>query len=190
MNVAESLSRLPGVTIDRTAGGEGAKVSINGIDSRLILTQFNGQPIATTEAGANNRDTGRSFNFRNLAPELIGTVEVYKTSEARLDEGGVGGSIIVNSRLPFELPRNTLSVAANYNVNLRNKERTPRASILYSWYNEDKTFGIWRAWPITSRCWAPGPSRRAMARSATAMVGAVAATGRADRSTTRRCSPW
>ena len=60
----------------------------------------------------------------------------------KMDEGGVGGSIIVNSRLPFELPRNTLSVAANYNVNLRNKERTPRASILYSWYNEDKTFGI------------------------------------------------
>lgn len=142
VNVAESLSRLPGVTIDRTAGGEGAKVSINGIDSRLILTQFNGQPIATAEPGANNHDTGRSFNFRNLAPELIGTVEVYKTSEARLDEGGVGGSIIVNSRLPFDLPRNTVSVAANYNINLRNKERDPRASLLYSWFNEDKTFGI------------------------------------------------
>ncbi len=69
VNVAESLSRLPGCHHRRTAGGEGAKVSINGIDSRLILTQFNGQPIATTESGANNRDTGRSFNFRNLAPE-------------------------------------------------------------------------------------------------------------------------
>lgn len=142
VNVAESLSRLPGVTIDRTAGGEGSKVAINGIDSRLINVQFNGQPIASAETGANNRDTGRSFNFRNLAPELIGTVEVYKTTEARLDEGGIGGSIIVNSRMPLDLPRGTLSVSTNYNMNLRNKEKDPRASLLYSWFTKDKTFGI------------------------------------------------
>lgn len=142
VNVAESLSRLSGITIDRSGGGEGAKVAINGVDSRLILTTFNGQPIATAEEGANNRDTGRSFNFRTLAPELIGSVEVYKTQQARLDEGGIGGVIAVNSRMPLDLPSGTLSLSANYNINLRNKEKTPRATALYNYVTEDKTFGI------------------------------------------------
>ncbi len=142
VNVAESLSRLPGITIDRTAGGEGAKVAINGVDSRLILTTFNGQPIASAESNANNRDTGRSFNFRSLAPELIGNVEVYKTQQARLDEGGIGGVIAVNSRLPLDLPSGTLSLTANYNYNLRNKENDPRVAALYSYATKDKTFGI------------------------------------------------
>jgi iron complex outermembrane receptor protein len=142
VNVAESLSRLPGITIDRTTGGEGGKVAINGIDSRLINVQLNGNPLATANSGASNTDTGRSFNFSNIAPELIGNVEVYKTTEARLDEGGIGGSVIINSRRPFELPSGTLSAALNYNFNLRNKEKDPRGSLLYSYHDDDNVFGV------------------------------------------------
>ncbi len=142
VNVAESLSRLPGITVDRTGGGEGNRVAINGIDSRLVLVQLNGNPLATATAGANNHDTGRSFDFTNLAPELIGNVEVYKTPEARLDEGAVGGTIILNTLRPLSLNKNTLSLNYNYNINQRNEEKDPRYSMVYSTKDDSGRFGF------------------------------------------------
>ncbi|ESQ82521.1 hypothetical protein AEAC466_16785 [Asticcacaulis sp. AC466] len=142
VNVAESLSRLPGITVDRSGGGEGEKIAINGIDSRLINVSLNGNPLATADAGANDHDNGRSFNFANLAPELIGNVEVYKTTEARLEEGGVGGSVIVNSRRPLSLPINTFTVTYSYNINERNKEKDPRYSVFYSTKDDSGRFGF------------------------------------------------
>jgi iron complex outermembrane receptor protein len=142
VNVAESLSRLPGITVDRSGGGEGEKIAINGIDSRLINVSLNGNPLASAQAGANDSDAGRSFNFANLAPELIGNVEVYKTTEARLDEGGVGGTVIVNSRKPLSLPKNTFTVNYSYNYNERNKEDSPRYSLLYSTKDDSGRFGM------------------------------------------------
>ena len=141
-NVAEALSRLPGVTIDHSDGGEGNKVAILGIDSRLILTEMNGNPLATSSVGVADADSGRSFNFTNLAPELIGDVEVYKSTEARLDEGGVGGTINLNTRKPLDLAPNTLSLSLNYNDNLRTKTDNPRGSLFYSWHNDNHTFGF------------------------------------------------
>jgi iron complex outermembrane recepter protein len=142
VNVAESLSRLPGITVDRTGGGEGEHIAINGINSRLINVSLNGTPIASTQSGVNDKDTGRSFNLGNLAPELIGDVQVFKTTEARLDEGGIGGSVIVNSRKPLSMPANTLSVNLNYNQNQRNKESDPRYSIFYSTKDDSGRFGF------------------------------------------------
>ena len=142
VNVAESLSRLPGITIDRTGGGEGNRVAINGIDSRLVVVQLNGNPLATATGGANNHDTGRSFDFTNLAPELIGNVEVYKTPEARLDEGAVGGTIILNTLKPLSLPRNTFTANYTYNINQRNKEKDPRYSVVYSTKDDSGRFGF------------------------------------------------
>lgn len=141
-NVAESLSRLPGVQVDHSDGGEGNKVSILGIDSRLINVQLDGNNLATSSVGVADPDSGRSFNFTNLAPEIIGTVEVYKSTEARLDEGAVGGTIIVNTRNPLDLKPNTVSISGNYNYNLRTKSGDPRASLFYSWHNKGNTLGF------------------------------------------------
>jgi iron complex outermembrane receptor protein len=141
-NVAEALSRLPGVTIDHSDGGEGNKVAILGIDSRLILTEMDGNALATSSVGVDDHTSGRSFNFINLAPEIIGDVEVYKSTQAKLDEGGVGGTINVNTRRPLDLPANTGSISANYNYNLRTEDGNPRGSLFYSWRNDNHTFGV------------------------------------------------
>ena len=55
VNVAEALSRLPGITIDHSDGGEGNKVAILGIDSRLINVQLDGNNLATSEGGIRRR---------------------------------------------------------------------------------------------------------------------------------------
>ena len=71
-NAAESLSHLPGVTVDRQFG-EGEKVSINGTDPALNRVLVNGQTIASGDWGGNPTDTsGRTFNYTLLSPKNIG----------------------------------------------------------------------------------------------------------------------
>lgn len=140
-NAAESLSHLPGITVDRQFG-EGEKVSINGTDPALNRVLLNGQTIASGDWGGNPTDTsGRTFNYTLLSPEIIGLMEVYKSPEARIDEGSIGGTVIINTRKPLDLPANTLRGSVGYNYNDRSAQGNPRASVLWSWKNSSGTFG-------------------------------------------------
>ncbi|WP_184456812.1 TonB-dependent receptor [Xanthomonas sp. F14] len=141
INAAESLSHLPGISVDRQFG-EGEKVSINGTDPALNRVLLNGQTIASGDWGGNPTDTsGRTFNYTLLSPEIIGLMEVYKTPEARIDEGSIGGTVIVHTRKPLDLPKNTIRGSVGYNYNDRSEEGNPRGSALWSWKNDDETFG-------------------------------------------------
>ncbi|MEZ0470107.1 TonB-dependent receptor [Luteimonas salinilitoris] len=141
-NAAESLAHLPGITVDRQFG-EGEKVSINGTDPALNRVLVNGQTIASGDWGGNPTDTsGRTFNYTLLSPEIIGLMEVYKTPEARIDEGSIGGTVIVHTRKPLDLPRNTVRGSVGYNYNDRSKDGNPRASALWSWKNDAEDFGF------------------------------------------------
>lgn len=140
-NAAESLAHLPGISVDRQFG-EGEKVSINGTDPALNRVLLNGQTIASGDWGGNPTDTsGRTFNYTLLSPEIIGLMEVYKTPEARIDEGSIGGTVIVHTRKPLDLPKNTIRGSIGYNYNDRSEEGNPRGSALWSWKNDDETFG-------------------------------------------------
>jgi iron complex outermembrane receptor protein len=141
-NAAESLSHLPGVTVDRQFG-EGEKVSINGTDPALNRVLVNGQTIASGDWGGNPTDTsGRTFNYTLLSPEIIGLMEVYKTPEARIDEGSIGGTVIVHTRKPLDLPKNTVRGSVGYNYNDRSEDGNPRGSVLWSWKNDAEDFGF------------------------------------------------
>ncbi|RZJ93584.1 MAG: TonB-dependent receptor, partial [Brevundimonas sp.] len=50
-NVADSLSHITGVSITRTAGGEGQSVSVRGLGPEYTLSTFNGRILATDGAG-------------------------------------------------------------------------------------------------------------------------------------------
>lgn len=113
-NVAESLQRIPGVTIQRQFG-EGAGVSIRGAGLDLTLTTLNGQNVASTGWFV-LEPAKRSFNYELLPSELVGKLEVYKSSQADLAEGGVGGTVVVKTRKPLDLDANTFygSVEGQY----------------------------------------------------------------------------
>lgn len=136
-NVADSLQRVPGVIIDRD-GGEGSRVSIRGLSSDLTLTELNGNFIAS----ADGNDPSRSFDYLLLPSNLIGSVEVYKSPEARLDEGGVGGIIINHTRKPFDLDPWSGNVTAEGTYADVTKKVEPNVSGLISWHNQDKTLGF------------------------------------------------
>src|SRR6185369_13045391 len=87
-NLAESLQRITGISIDRR-NGEGAQVTARGFGPQFNLVTLNGRQLPTADAfGAGDPVTGglgaqgRSFNFANLSSEAVSAVEVYKTARA------------------------------------------------------------------------------------------------------------
>ncbi|WP_024591188.1 MULTISPECIES: TonB-dependent receptor [unclassified Pseudoalteromonas] len=135
-NVADSLQRVPGVVIERD-GGEGSSVSIRGLSSALTFTQLNGNFIASSPG-----EPSRSFDYALLPSSMIESVEVYKSPEARLDEGGVGGTVLMHSRKPLSMDVNSgvFNVESTYaDVT---KEYEPQFTGLYSWKNDNENFGV------------------------------------------------
>ena len=139
-NVAEALTLVPGVTVDRQFG-QGEKISILGTDPALNRTLLNGQTVASADWFI--LDTpGRTFNYALLAPQLVGSVDVYKTPEPRLDEGSIGGTVIVNTRKPLDLKPLTLAASLGYLWNDRSRKGDIQGSALASWHNDSGTFGV------------------------------------------------
>lgn len=136
-NVADALQRVPGVIISRD-GGEGSRVSIRGLNSDLTLTELNGNFIAGTDSG----DPSRSFNYLLLPSSMIGSVEVYKSPEARLDEGGVGGTVILRTRRPLDLKPWSGFVSAEGTDADVTKKVEPQLTGQISWRNESGTIGL------------------------------------------------
>lgn len=139
-NVAEAMAQLPGVTLDRAFGAT-QKVSIDGLDPSLNLSYLDGHPIAQAVwRYGDNPDRG--FNYSLLPPEILGGLEIYKSPEARLPEGSLGGTIIMHTRLPLDLPSNTVDGSVGWNYNDMESKGKPNVSGFYSWKNDDKTFGV------------------------------------------------
>ncbi|MFL6695986.1 MAG: TonB-dependent receptor [Vitreoscilla sp.] len=94
-NVADSLSHITGVSISRTAGGEGQYVSVRGLGPDYTLTTFNGRILGTDGAG-------RDFAFDVLPSDIINGADVVKSTQASLTEGAIGGLINLRSASPFD----------------------------------------------------------------------------------------
>jgi iron complex outermembrane receptor protein len=141
-NVAESLSHLPGVTVDHQFG-EGEQVSIAGVEPALNRILIDGHSVASADWGGNPSDrSSRSFNYGLLSPEIISQAVVYKTPEARLQEGAIGASVDIVTRKPLDLKPNTLTASGGYEYNDRSNRGSPRGSLLYSWHNDAGTIGV------------------------------------------------
>jgi iron complex outermembrane receptor protein len=139
-NVAEALAQIPGVTLDRAFGAT-QRVSINGIDPSLNLSFLDGHPVSQA-IWLYGDSPNRGFNYSLLPPEILGSLEVYKSPEARLPEGSLGGTVIMHTIQPLDVASNTLSGSAGLNYNDMVDKNRPNASVFYSWHNDDKTFGV------------------------------------------------
>jgi len=139
-DVGQALARIPGITVNRSFG-QGASVSIRGTDPLMTLTTLNGQNVAST-GWYDQLNIDRSFNYSMLPSELIGGMEVYKSSQANLVEGGIGGTVVVKTRKPLDLDANTMFASIEGEYGSINENVSPEVSGLYSWKNDDETFGV------------------------------------------------
>ncbi len=150
-NVADSLQRVSGVTTSSASGNEGGfdendRVSMRGTNPSLTQTLINGHNMAAGDWFVLNQSgpgVGRSISYTLLPSELVGRIEVNKTSQASLVEGGVAGSINVVTRKPLEFKKQVTAEASLGAVYADLPGKTdPQFSGLVNWKNDDGTFGV------------------------------------------------
>ncbi len=151
-NLAESLQRISGVSIDRTASGEGSKVTVRGIgpDYNLVLLNGRQMPASNLGAGGAGLNSSRSFDFANLAAESVSAVEVYKTGRADNPAGGIGATINIKTMRPLEsepvisLGLKAVNDSSNDNLprTLQGSKVTGELSGIFSQTYADGRFGV------------------------------------------------
>ena len=153
-NLAESLQRVTGVSIDRV-NGEGSQVTVRGFGPGYNLVTLNGRTLPTASIASVGRDQGgdfvsgtsRSFDFNNIASEGVSRLEVYKTARAAIPSGGIGAAINIVTRRPLDSPAGfTGSLGGKLVVDATDTydydRITHEASGLVNWTNAGGTFGI------------------------------------------------
>ncbi|MCF7750625.1 TonB-dependent receptor [Bacillus subtilis subsp. subtilis] len=151
-NLAESLQRISGVSIDRTSSGEGSKVTVRGIgpDFNLVLLNGRQMPASNLGNGGGGLSGSRSFDFANIASESISAVEVYKTTRADNPTGGIGATINIKTLRPLEsepvisLGLKAVNDSSNDNLprTLQGANITGELSGIFSQRYADDRFGV------------------------------------------------
>ncbi|MDB6044015.1 MAG: chiP-II [Gammaproteobacteria bacterium] len=149
-NVADSLTRVPGVTTSSASANEGGfdendRVSMRGTNPSLTQTLVNGHGIAAGDWFVLNQvqQVGRSVSYTLLPSELVSKVVVHKSSQASLVEGGVAGSVDIITRKPLEFSKPvTLQASAGAVYADLPSKTDPQFSALGNWKNEAGNFGV------------------------------------------------
>ena len=149
-NVADTLTRLPGVNVSSTASGEGGfdeadRVSIRGTSPSLTEVTIDGHNVSTGDWFILDQfqTVGRSVSFDLLPAEIVQGVTVYKTQDASQIEGGVAGSVDVETRSPLDLAQHyTVEAQAEAAYNSNSGNTKPQFNGLLGWKSADDTFGI------------------------------------------------
>jgi TonB-dependent receptor len=118
-NIADALSRVPGVTVTRAAiDGEGMNISIRGMGPAFTRVLLNGAPMASASAGSwgGNISANREVDMDFLPSELFRSATVYKSQQADISEGGVAGTVNMRSVRPFDKAgfRAAFTASGNY----------------------------------------------------------------------------
>jgi iron complex outermembrane receptor protein len=134
LNLAESLQRVPGVSIDRD-GGEGRSITVRGLGPDFTVVRLNGlEALATTggKDGSGGANRGRQFDFSIFASELFNSVTVRKSTSAMNEEGSLGAIIDLQASRPFDFSGPAMSMGAKIGWNDLSRKKDPRFTFLAS----------------------------------------------------------
>lgn len=135
LNLAESLQRVPGMTISRDTG-EGRQIALRGLGPDFTRAQLNGMEVsASTASGMDNRGSvsrTRAFDYSIFASELFNKVTVWKSYAADQDEGGIGGTVELRTAKPFDYAGDKLAFSAKALTNSATGAVSPRFAALAS----------------------------------------------------------
>ena len=156
-NLADSLQRIPGVSINRV-NGEGQQVTVRGFGPGYNSTTVDGRIMPATSVGVigggqgadGNQGNTRAFDFSNIASDGVGAIQVYKTGRADQNSGGIGAAINVVTLQPLAHSgsKGSITVKALTNDNpglgtiLEKSSVTPEISGAYQWTNDSGNFGV------------------------------------------------
>ena len=108
-NIAEAMSRITGVGIDRV-DGEGTEITIRGVEGSLNNVQMNG--VTMTNSGDDN-----SIDFSNMSADMLRSIDVVKSPSANHDEGSLGATVKLNTWRPLDIKkkRTVINLKSVYN---------------------------------------------------------------------------
>ena len=141
-NLAEALQRVPGIVTNREFG-EGERINLRGTLTSLTNTTFNGHALSSADWFLlDQQNATRSFNYLMFPSDLIGKVEVQKTAQADVQEGGIGGTVNIETRKPLDLDPLTAYASMEGAYTETSKKYDPYATVLGSWHDKDGMFGV------------------------------------------------
>ena len=153
LNLAESLQRIPGVSITRDAG-EGRNISVRGLDSQFTRVRINGMEALSTAGGTDSSggaNRGRAFDFNVFASELFNSLKVRKTSAAEVEEGSLGATVDLQTARPFDYDGFTFVAGGQMGYGDLGGDYDPRGSFLLSNTWGDGRFGALLSAAYTDR---------------------------------------
>jgi iron complex outermembrane recepter protein len=130
-SVLEAIQRVPGISIERFAGPddpdhfsvEGSGAIIRGMTQ--TRSEFNGRDSFTA-------NSGRGLSFQDVSPELMGGVDIYKNQTADMIEGGIGGTVSLRTRKPFDSDNRLFAISGDWSYGDIAEKGSPTFSALYS----------------------------------------------------------
>ena len=138
-NLAESLQRVTGVSIDRR-NGEGFQVTVRGFGPEFNQVTLNGRTMPAAQLlETGDLDTSRSFDMSNIASEGVSGVTVFKSGQADITSGGIGATVDLQTRKPFQNKGFHFSVGGKVLYDTTNRigdDITPEVSGFGSWSND------------------------------------------------------
>jgi iron complex outermembrane receptor protein len=140
VSIAESIARLPGLATQRVAG-RAQTISIRGLAPDFTTTLLNGRQQASS--GDN-----RSVEFDQYPAELLASVVVYKTPDARLAGFGLSGTADLRTVRPLEFGKRAIALNVRGELNDFGKlnddvdSRGYRASVSYIDQFANGTLGL------------------------------------------------
>lgn len=145
-NLAESMQRIPGVTLSRGDGGEGRNISVRGLGPLFTRVKINGMEAAA-QAGSSDiygaGNNGRSFDFNVFPTEIFSELAVRKTPSADVEEGSLGATVDLKAPRPFDFDdEQVLTLTGRGVFNTLSEDVDPRVSMLVSQKFFDNTFGV------------------------------------------------
>ncbi|WP_420145633.1 TonB-dependent receptor [Sphingobium sp.] len=134
-NVAESLQRVAGVTIERNRG-EGRYITVRGFGPKFNAVTVNGRTLATD-------NNGREFSFDVLPSEIIAGADVFKSPQANINGASIGATVDVHTLRPIDQKEKfAFSGSAGQMWAELADKFNPEISGVASWRNEDRTIGL------------------------------------------------
>ena len=134
-DVADSLEHLPGITVSRTTGGEGQKITVQGLSSEYNIVTMDNRILASD-------DDGRDIAFDVLPAELITGADVLKSPEASAVEGSIGGTVNLHTASAFDHPGFHADAHGEGDWNDMSELASKKFSAFISDTNADKTLGF------------------------------------------------
>ncbi len=146
-NIADALSRLPGLNVQfggALAMDEAERVAIRGTSPNLNLVTINGHALSSGDWHVGDQlSSGRSVGFGLMPSQLIGRAVVYKTGQADITEGGIAGTVDIQTRKPLDFRKTFTGEAAVGAAYADLPRKTdPQLSGLLAWRNDARTFGV------------------------------------------------